>query len=209
MRSLRLAVLVTCVASVAHAELSPAHQVAALQSAMRQQWGEHLFWVREAARATVRGESAAATEAEQEVVTNLLEMARSLEPFYGKAAGEKLFMLLNGQWSGIRAHARAVKREDQPAQEAALKALNRNADAIAAFFADVNPNLKMDAVRPMLLTQVGHHGDQDLQLMQKAYADEARTWQVLRTGALALADTLGEAIGKQFPEKLKDVSATR
>ncbi|MNF15803.1 hypothetical protein D3C80_2185520 [compost metagenome] len=53
----------------------------------------------------------------------------------------------------------------------------------------------------MLGAHGGHHVAQIDQLAKGDFAGEATTWQAMRQHMLVLADTLGAALVKQFPDK--------
>ena len=69
----------------------------------------------------------ARTVAETGVVADAEQIARSIEPFYGKAASDKLFTLLAGHSGAIRDHSDATVAGSASQQEAAVKALTANA----------------------------------------------------------------------------------
>ena len=71
-------------------------KVAATQAAMRDLWLGHIFWVRNVVDARLAGNASAAKVAEQQVVDNAKAIAGTIEPYYGRAASEKLFGLLAG-----------------------------------------------------------------------------------------------------------------
>jgi len=86
------------------------------QSAMRDLWLGHIFWVRNVVEARLEANAGAAKAAEQQVVDNAKAIAGAIEPYYGKAASEKLFGLLAGHWGAISAYLDAThagKKADQ------------------------------------------------------------------------------------------------
>lgn len=85
--------------------------------------------------------------------------------------------------------------------EAAATQVVTNAKAIAKFLAGANPYLPEDTLVSMLGAHGGHHVAQIDQLAKRDFAGEAMTWQAMREHMLVLADTLGAALVKQFPDK--------
>lgn len=203
MRTGRFAVLGLLLAGAAHADLAPAPKVAATQAALRDLWVGHIFWVRSVAVATLSNQKDAAAAAENEVVANAKQIAGALEPYYGKPASEKMFTLLAGHWGAVKAHLVATSKGDAKGQEAASKQAAANAEEIAAFLSGANPNLAKDTLKGLLVAHYGHHVSQNTQLKAKKYADEARTWDAMRAHMYVIADALGDAIAKQFPDKFK------
>ena len=83
------------------------------QAAMRDLWLGHIFWVRNVVDARLENNTSAAKAAEQQVVGNAKAIAGAIEPYYGKAASEKLFGLLAGHWGAISAYAENTTRLDK------------------------------------------------------------------------------------------------
>src|SRR5262245_32807991 len=91
-------------------------RVAATQSALRDLWLGHIFWVRNVVEARLANNAAAAKAAEDQVVDNAKAIAAAIEPYYGKPASEKLFGLLAGHWGAIKAYLDATQAGDKTAQ---------------------------------------------------------------------------------------------
>ena len=53
----------------------------------------------------------------------------------------------------------------------------------------------------MLLAHGGHHVQEIQQLRAGQYAEEAQTWEAMKTHMYTIADALAGAIAKQFPAK--------
>ncbi len=170
-------------------------------NAMRDLWLGHVFWVRNVVVDTFAGNSDAAAAAEKEVVANAKAIAAAIEPFYGKAGADKLFELLAAHYGAVKQYLDATVAKSQPKQDAAMKALTDNAGQIAVFLSGANPNLPQDAVRGMLVAHGAHHVQQIHQLRDKQYTQEAQTWEAMKNHMYTLADTLTNAIAKQFPAK--------
>jgi hypothetical protein len=101
----------------------------------------------------------------------------------------------------VRNVAVATLATNAKATGAALQTANANADGIATFLSGANPNLPQATLRALLIAHVGHHAAQHQQLKDKQYAGEAKTWEAMRTHMYTIADALGDAIAKQFPQK--------
>ena len=80
---------------------SPA-KVADTKAVLRDLWLGHILGIRNVAVATMDQNAAARESAEKSVVANAEQIAKSIEPFYGKPASEKLFSLLAGHYGAIR-----------------------------------------------------------------------------------------------------------
>ena len=178
-------------------------KVAETAAALRVLWTDHIFWVRDVVNARLAGDETRAKAAEQQVVANAKALAGSIEPFYDKAASEKLFELLAGHWGAISRYLDATRKGDAAGQKSATDSLTGNADQIAAFLSGANPNLPRDTLRGLLVTHGAHHVQQIQQLHAKQYEQEAKTWAAMRNHVNGIADALASAIAKQFPEKFQ------
>ena len=176
-------------------------KVGEASAAQRDLWVGHIFWVRNVATETLAGNRKAAAAAEKEVVANAKAIAASIEPFYGKAASEKLFGLLAGHYGAIKQYVDATAAGSKAKQDAAVKSLTANATEIARFLSGANPNLPFDTLNGLLLAHGGHHIQQTQQLKSKQYAQEAQTWEAMKNHMYVIADALAGAIAKQFPAK--------
>jgi hypothetical protein len=178
-------------------------KVADTKAALRDLWLGHVFWVRNVVDARLADDAARAKASEQQVVANAKAIAGAIEPFYGKAASEKLFGLLAGHWGAISDYLNATHVGKKADQDAAYKALGANADEIAKFLGGANPNLPVDTLRGLLTAHGGHHVQQIQQLQAKQYVEEARTWNAMKDHMYVIADALAGGLAAQFPEKFR------
>lgn len=176
-------------------------QVAETKAALRDLWLGHILSIRNVAVATLDKNLAARTVAEKDVVANAEQIARSIEPFYGKAASEKLFSLLAGHYGAIRDHLDATAASNPAQQKAAMQELTANAGQIATFLSGANPYLPKDTVMGLLMAHAAHHITQFQQLQAGDYAQEAETWKGMKQHIYVIADALTGALAKQFPDK--------
>jgi hypothetical protein len=186
----------------AHAAAIPqADKAAQTDAALRDLWLGHVFWVRNVVRETLAGNTGAAAVAENEVVANARQIADAIEPFYGKAASDRLFELLAGHYAAVKKYLQATAAGSKPGQEEALAALTGNAAEIARFLSGANPNLPFETVNGLLLAHGGHHVQQIQQIKAGQFGEEARTWGEMRVHMYTVADALAGAIALQFPAK--------
>ena len=179
---------------------SPA-KVAETKAVLRDLWLGHILAIRNVAVATMDKNAAAREIAEKGVVANAEQIARSIEPFYGKPASDKLFTLLAGHYGAIRDHLDATVAGNAAQQEAAIKALTVNAGEISAFLSGANPYLPKDTVMALLTAHAAHHIQEFQQLKAGEYAAEADTWKGMKQHIYVVADALTGALAQQFPNK--------
>ncbi|MGH8286037.1 MAG: hypothetical protein ACRETT_09750 [Steroidobacteraceae bacterium] len=153
--------------------------------------------------ARLAGDAARAKAAEQQVVANAQAIAGVIEPFYGKAASDKLFGLLAGHWGAISAYLDATRAASKSDQDAAFKKLVDNAGEIATFLSGANPHLPADTLRGLLTAHGAHHVQEIQQLKAKQYEQEAKTWAAMKDHMYVIADALVGGIAAQFPDKFR------
>lgn len=174
----------------------------ATQLALRDLWVDHVFWVRSVMTARAAKDKKAEEAAEKQVVENAKMIAGAIEPFYGKAATEKLFQLLAGHYGAIKEYLDAtMPKVKSAAQSSATKNLTANAMEIASFLSGANPNLPKNTLVGLLSAHGGHHIAQIGQIQKKDYNAEAATWSAMKSHMYVIADALTSAIAKQFPDK--------
>lgn len=171
------------------------------KAALRDLWIGHIFWVRNVVDARFEDNADAAKAAEHQVVVNAQAIAGAIEPFYGKAASDKLFELLAGHWGAISGYLDATRTNSKSGQDAALKELLANADQIAAFLGGANPYLPVDTLSGLLSAHGSHHVQQIRQFKAGQYDQEAETWAAMTTHMYVIADALATGIAKQFPDR--------
>jgi hypothetical protein len=178
-------------------------KVAETKAALRDLWLGHVFWVRNVVDARLAGDATRAKASEQQVVANAKAIAGAIEPFYGKAASDKLFGLLAGHWGAISDYLNGAHAGKKADQDGAYKKLVANADEIAVFLSGANPHLPANALRSLLTAHGAHHVQQIQQLQAKQYEQEAKTWTAMKDHMYVIADALASGIAAQFPEKFR------
>mgnify|MGYP001765842188 CR=1 FL=1 len=178
-----------------------ASKLSATNAALRDLWLGHVFWVRNVVTASLAKDDAARASAETQVVANARAIAATIEPFYGAAAKDKLFELLAGHYGAVKAYLDASIAKNASAQSEATTKLTANAKEIAAFLASANPNLPADTVEELLQAHGGHHIAEIQELQAHDYAAEAKTWADMTQHMYVIADAIGGALAKQFPDK--------
>ncbi len=180
-----------------------ATKLADTRATLRDLWIGHVFWVRNVVDARFEGDKAAADAAERQVVENAKAIAGAIEPFYGKAASDKLFGLLAGHWGAIKGYLDATVANDKAGQDAAMSKLLANANEIAAFLGGANPNWPVDTLKSLLTAHGSHHVQQIGEFKAKQWDTEAKTWVAMTHHMYVIADALADGLAKQFPDKFR------
>ncbi len=176
-------------------------RVAEMKQALRDLWVGHIFWVRHVVSNIATNDPEEGDAAEKEVAANTKQIASTMTPFYGEAASEKLFSLLDINISAVREYSEATVAGNKRQQDAALTRLASNADDIADFLSQLNPYLPKDTVRGLIAAHGAHHVIQINQYKAKEYAHLGATWPMMRQHVYVIADTMTTALAKQFPSK--------
>src|SRR6185369_7571220 len=178
-------------------------KLADLKAGLRDLWSGHVFWVRNVAVATKSGDIEAAKAAEGEVVENAKAIAGAIEPFYGKAASDKLFGLLAGHYGAVKEFMTATYANNAAGKDMAKDKLIKNADEIATFLSGANPYLPKETLFGLLSAHGGHHIAQIEALNAKNHADEARVSKAMKSHMYVISDALAGGLAKQFPKKIR------
>ncbi|HMZ24713.1 MAG TPA: hypothetical protein PLG24_07200, partial [Saprospiraceae bacterium] len=83
----------------------------------------------------------------------------------------------------------------------ALNDWYKNAQDIADFLANANPNWKQEDMRHMMKTHIDQTTEYAVDLLQKDYSKAIKVFDEANEHMLMMADDLSEGIAKQFPEK--------
>jgi len=176
-------------------------RVADTKEALRDLWVGHIFWVRNVVMSIATENPAARDAAEKEVLANAKQIARTITPFYGKDASEKLFSILVNGYGAVKEYSEATVAGNKRRQDAALAHFASNANDFAILISGVNPYLPEDTVRALMAVHGAQHVLQINQLQEKGYAHIGATWPAMRQHIQIVADTLTTALVKQFPSK--------
>jgi hypothetical protein len=181
-------------------EANPA-RVAEMRQAYRDLWLGHIYWVQHSVLDSAKNSLAQRDAAKKEVDANTKQIADMLVPFYGEARSLKFLSLLDINIGAVREYSEATVAENKSMQDAALARLASNSEDFGVFFSGINPHLSESSVRGLIAAHGAHHVLQINQYKKKDYAHLDETWKTMRAHVYVIADTLMEAIVKQFPDK--------
>ncbi len=174
----------------------------ALRQDMRTLWSDHVIWTRDyivAAVADQPDQQAAAGR----LMKNQEDIGAAVAAYYGPAAGAKLTALLKEHISIAVDLINAAKAGDKPAQERAGAAWHRNADDIAAFLSEANPNWPRAALADMMNMHLSTTTDEVVARLTKDWAADVRAFDAVYRHILNMADALTDGIVAQFPDRFR------
>jgi hypothetical protein len=186
--------------SRAAGDTNPA-RVAEMKKDFRNLWLGHIYWVQHAVLNSATDSLAKRDAVKKEVDANTKQIASTITPFYGEARSQQFLNLLDINIGAVREYSEATVAGNTSRQDAALARLASNADDFGAFFSGINPYLSEYTIRGLIAAHGAHHVLQINQYKKKDYAHLEETWKMMREHVYVIADTLTEALVKQFPGK--------
>jgi len=170
-----------------------------LREFMRILWEEHVFWT----RLTIISSSAHLADLDftiKRLLRNAIDFEMAFKPFYGEEKARIFGELMRDH---IMIAAQLVKVAKVGNRKAALKAETAwyaNADEIAAFLSDINPNWPEANVRTMLHHHLSLTETEIITILTGDHGRNIATFDEIESQALLMADTLSNGISTQFPD---------
>jgi hypothetical protein len=174
--------------------------------ALRDLWADHTGWTRNYIISFVAG-LPDTNFAPQRLLKNQVDIGNSIKPFYGSEAGDKLTSLIKDHIMGAVDLLKATKSGNTTGTAAAEK-WYENADQIATFLSNANPNWSKVAWKSMLDYHLAVTKSEAVARLTGNYAADITAYDKVRQGANMMSDTLVEGIVKQFPGKFSSSVGT-
>ncbi|WNF24775.1 glycosyltransferase [Mesobacillus jeotgali] len=169
----------------------------------RRLWVDHVLWTSN----YITSATTAGAEDQKDVLERLLrnqeDIGNAIKPVYGEDAGNKLTELLKEHIVIAGGIVEAAKNGDQAKLNQLNKEWYRNADDIAAFLSNANPNLKIEDLKKLLYTHLEMVADDLNASLKKDWQARIVSIDDGMTHIIMMADAISDAVVKQFPEKFK------
>ncbi len=172
-----------------------------LHAAMRKLWSDHVIWTREYVVAAIDGPAPAAEAAAARLMKNQEDIGNAVASYYGAEAGSKLTSLLKEHIQIAVELVAAAKAGEQEKVKAADAKWHQNADAIAAFLSQANPNWPRQALADAMRMHLETTTAEVLARLHHEYAKDVASFDAVYEHILHMADVLTDGIVKQFPTK--------
>ena len=146
----------------------------------------------------------------QRLLQNQTDIGNAVKPYYGDAAGDQLTALLKQHITGAAALLTAAKAGDTAAINAAAAQWYANADAIATFLHQANPQYwPLDTLQSMMKTHLDQTLAEALAHLKKDYPADIAAYDVVHEHILMMADALSAGIISPVPRPLRAGPARR
>jgi len=137
------------------------------------------------------------------LLRNQQDIGHVIKPYYGEEAGNKLAELLREHILIAGRIVEAAMAGNQPEVQKLQKDWHRNADEIARFLSDANPNWTFKELQDMLYTHLALITEVVVQCLQGNWEADIAATDKNEIHMLHLADILTEGIIKQFPDQFQ------
>lgn len=190
--------LIAAPATMSAKQCSP--KQVALSMAMRELWVEHVVYTRNYII------SAIANLGDKDVVAKRLlknqdDIGNAIATYYGKDAGKALTGLLREHILISADVIEAAKNDNIDNLEQAQQKWFANADEIAVFLSNANPNWSKDHLSTMLLKHLKLTTGEVTSRLANNWKEDIHFFEQVSAEILEMADDLTAGIVKQFPEK--------
>src|SRR5688572_16315555 len=173
------------------ASAAPQDKVAScdLRSDMRKLWEDHITWTRNVIfnfLDTLPGTN----EAVGRLLQNQVDIGDAIKPFYGEAAGNVLTAYLRNHILVAADILVALREDNTTAFNTAAAAWYANADSIARFLSDANPNWDYQELHDMMFEHLDLTAAEALARLNKDYAADVLAYDAVHDEILEMADML-------------------
>jgi hypothetical protein len=175
----------------------------AFHDAMRKLWEDHITWTR-LAIVSLANDLPDTNATVDRLLQNQADLGDAIKPFYGDAAGDQLTALLRDHILIAAEIIQDAKAGNTTAMNDAIARWYANADDIAVFLHNANPeNWSLEDMKMMM------HDHLDLTLQEAVaylhgdYAGSVAAYEQVHAEILQMADMLSDGIIRQFPKKFK------
>jgi hypothetical protein len=173
-----------------------------LRNAMRQLWEDHIVYTHNFIVSSAAGLGDAGKMAER-LLRNQDDIGNAIKPIYGEAAGNKLAALLRDHVLIAADIVKAAKAGDNDGVAAGQKRWITNADEIAVFLSNANPNWPLQTLKDMLYKHLALTTAEVVSRLNNDWPGDIEAYDKGHAHMLMFADALTDGIVKQFPKKFE------
>ena len=171
----------------------------AFRADMRKLWEDHITWTRLFIVSDVAG-LADLDATTDRLLANQVDIGDAIATFYGREAGDALTALLKDHILLAAQLLNAAKAGDQDGVAEASAAWYANANQIAAFLHDANPqHWALADMQDMMKMHLDLTLEEAVAHLQGRYTDDVAAYDQVHDEILQMADMLSDGIIAQFP----------
>jgi hypothetical protein len=175
-----------------------------LRVEMRSLWHDHVLWTRNVIICIVDN-APGQNDAVNRLLKNQEDIGNAFKPYYGDAAGNTLTELLKVHINTAATLVTAARDGDTPTYNSAAAAWYANADDIAVFLHNSNPdNWELTHWKAMMKSHLDHTATEVTARINQDYALDVATYDVIVDEIEIMADELTDGIADQYPKDFVD-----
>lgn len=179
------------------------------QQAVRKLWEDHVTWTRVYIIATL-ADLPEADVAAQRLLQNQTDIGNAVKQFYGDEAGEQLTALLKDHILIAADLLAAAKAGDPVKFEDANQRWYENADEIAAFLNNANPdNWPLSEMQTMMKDHLDLTLEEATARLNADWTGDVAAYDKVHNEILHMADMISAGIIKQFPKDFAKQKASQ
>ena len=163
-------------------------------------WVEHIVWTRQYIVAAAADQPDAPFAAER-LMRNQEEIGNAIKPFYGDQAGDQLTSQLKDHILIAVDLLEAAEAENSTALEQSEQKWYANAEEIATFLSEANPNWTKEDMVNMVNEHLSLTKTEAVARLTGDYATDVTTFDALYQHAVSMADEFTIGIVNQFQER--------
>ena len=172
-----------------------------LKNSMRRLWTEHVLWTRVFIMDDIAGTGDVTVDSDR-LMQNQVDIGDAMKPFYGDAAAAQLTALLKQHISGAVAVLTAAKAGNQHALAKANVDWYANADRIASFLADANPELSLASLKEMMVALLDQTEAEATARLQRDWTADVAAYDAIVAHVQMMSDALTAGVEAQFPDMI-------
>ena len=173
-----------------------------LLNTLRKLWIDHVMWTRSFILSTAF-DSRDLEAVTKELLRNPVLFADALKPLYGDQNARRFESLFSDHLLIAAELVNAFKRGDSRAVEEQHKKWFENADSIAQFLSEINPNWQKYDWQKMLYDHLNMTEFEAAQILNNQFAESIAQYNRIEDEALNMADAMAYGIIKQLPSLVK------
>jgi hypothetical protein len=171
-------------------------KITELRMALRDLWVDHVVWTRLYIISAV-ADAPDTDFAAQRLLKNQEDIGNAIKPFYGEETGNKLASLLKDHILIAVDLLDAAKAGDSEGAQSAEQRWYENADDIATFLSDANPNWSKEHLAKMLNKHLALTKSEAVARLTGNYEEDIAAFDEIKSEAMMMADDMARGIVKQ------------